>query len=1658
MPNESKFEEILETEDLSKYYRSDNCKDQTVRILHEMSTEFSNKQQNYWLKSEDAQKILLAGITKLSLEYQGQLEKEIKFNRNAIEVIKLKLRQLMDSPGNQKLQRIFTPSPQHTAVKFVSAIQIVLQELEQEGNYLVMPSGLLQEKEGRKRCENILKLQKGFHHFLVVVCDDEESAQNLENLFADHHDGNNFGIIISRSEKLDENDEEIKYTDLTEDFQNKILSRIVSLFQEEEKTLTVRDLVGDKPEEVIDFRSIEELLSEEKEIKIPSFNTSTSELYIKRKLRFPFDDQFELGGECRISPDGHIEWFVEKENRQRVWKKIKGEITNRASSTHIIVEDSDLISTGKPVDENQLMNSIENKEKERSVVILSGVAGSGKSTILSSYYKEIKKAKPDHWVIRINLVDHYESILKMGNATRSDAVDFLVNQLHVVDDKSSFSRSLLRNRLETGDRIVFLFDGFDEIDDQCQEKAIQLMKAIIKEKSIPLYVTTRTHVLDKLQLELSQLAYSLEKFTEKDQTDYLVNFWNREINLEEKYDGLLRQFAAFLIEQVSKTLKDKDKSFVGIPLQCRILAECFQSNVKELIETPTSTEHNISRLLVDQKFDLISLYDRLMETKRKIFREEKAKDTNPNQIVKDGSNQLLKEIENHLTKLAIETIVTDQKSTKVLCPPQSSNLSDDDLADEENRITSNGLKFGLTFKSKDDAKAQFLHRTYAEYLFAKYLYKGFLLDDKRHNKLLENESIRQLILEEILVDRSSGRNPKYYGVQGFLNSMLKELVDNEDWRNKIGKRELPDSRLFKRILDYSDADKVIRKHSNRSFPMPPGGFEYSLWNAEEQKETVRQLLKFLNDNREAFDKEITYKLGGPQSIYTGSEENIEPMLTFFIFNENYAEHLNIFLEFLSRSKPYSDDSLFKKLLIKSFCSKEHFISGRIEKALAILCDLKRNQLLIEMRRTVLIIDPEAFQRFYLPEVEAVRAMDLKIWMEPDLYRMTRFHYAAFDGETGTVEEILEKMRQHLVDLEQKEWTDEVMNAVMVEDEFGFTPFYVATARCQKEISNKILAFLKENLPQNKLQDNLIDTKGFLLRPISDAIEFGNIHVFQMILKAVKKEFGQEDLNLVLCQVLPLLGVMAKIVVKKYDKVTDYTDLYDLVFNVHDCDRTSRILECMDAEHIIGMMLLKGVEIFVRDVYDKTNLRYHPDNMWHHEFHTLFRLISCDLLRRFTKDQLEQLGWTKEDLEFEDIGNGWIRLIHIKEREVPRNSYWTDFTALAISDDETGGYNYLSKKILCIFNCMKEKGVSDDVLKKLLLHEEGNGFIMIELSLPVAKRLLTYLSTESQEEVKQQWKNSAPSLETYFPSNVETLNNNRNTNILRFYLVYGSEVHLKDFVNVVTSLHKTINKKGRLESVCIESVWSSIFQHCRKEKKTNEILKLVSEKSDILGGDAVKRMLLHEIDNVPLLFKAVEWGEDIEARLEILPHEIKQEIQQFLEQKAPAFIDQAFQNPQDLFKIFDDYSEYYYKRLNTLIFCLNYSNENQLEKFVHNITIPPFKKFIPTEFLAELGEVQKEQTFGIWGELFTHYCEENFEMENVKKMDEFMKCISEKFGSDAVKELALHNDGEMQVIFYPAFRREKQLLETMLKYLSAEDRKEIQNQVDEFLNSLRFWQG
>jgi hypothetical protein len=362
-----------------------------------------------------------------------------------------------------------------------------------------------------------------------------------------------------------------------------------------------------------------------------------------------------------------------------------------------------------------------------------------------------------------------------------------------------------------------------------------------------------------------------------------------------------------------------------------------------------------------------------------------------------------------------------------------------------------------------------------------------------------------------------------------------------------------ESKYFKRFLNYvdSEADKLMSKLASN---LPPCGLEYSQWNGEEQKKTVHHLLQFMTNQRAAF--EVCFRLKFDSYYGTFEDIAIVPMLTFLIFNENYESHLKVFLGLLSRSTQYSDDYYFENLLKEVFCSKEHFIGGRIEKVLILLRELNRQNLLTQLYGIVLAIEPESFRNIYQPlqlEGHSLKEeMHLIMLMERDSYRMTRLHRAAFHGNTKAIEEMLGKIRRNLAG----KVAYKIINKVMVRDQYGFTPFYVAAVRGQEEIYHKMLTFLKQILPDKKLKKHLIDPKGFVHRALSDAIESENIQMLQLMLEAFKKELGQEKLLQILllpsesfhfssfesacCKTRKMFYVMAIAVMRK-DNVTNNTD-------------------------------------------------------------------------------------------------------------------------------------------------------------------------------------------------------------------------------------------------------------------------------------------------------------------------------------------------------------------------------------------------------------------------------------------------------------------------------------------------------------------------------------
>ena len=334
---------------------------------------------------------------------------------------------------------------------------------------------------------------------------------------------------------------------------------------------------------------------------------------------------------------------------------------------------------------------------------------------------------------------------------------------NIVDIKSPFARSLLRHRLEKGGRIVLLLNGFDEMNDQaCQEKAIRLMKAIIEKKSTRLYVTTRPDAAANLQLQLGQLAYTLIDFSAEDQVKYLTSFWADKLDaISDRENSRIQDIAGFLVDRVSKDLKDDEKSFVGVPLHCRILAEFFLPQVENEINfTRIGTGNrtrDISYIIGKEKSYLVRFYRKLMDTKRQILTEKFMGQ------LKHFVNALnILNMERHQTRLAAQTILSDEGEVDVLCP--QINQLPEDRKMENDLLDELCVRFGLVHRT--DGKLEFLHRTYPEYLMAKFLQLNPSIHlDYQQNRLLIKDSF--LHAHEFLV-----KDEYINGIRVFVDAMM----------------------------------------------------------------------------------------------------------------------------------------------------------------------------------------------------------------------------------------------------------------------------------------------------------------------------------------------------------------------------------------------------------------------------------------------------------------------------------------------------------------------------------------------------------------------------------------------------------------------------------------------------------------------------------------------------------------------------------------------------------------------------------------------------------------------------------------------------------------------------------------------------------------------
>jgi len=258
-------------------------------------------------------------------------------------------------------------------------------------------------------------------------------------------------------------------------------------------------------------------------------------------------------------------------------------------------------------------------------MLISDTAGMGKSTVLTHLSKHVKQKFPAKWVVRIGLNDHTVALkeLEQEQIDKEKVVEFLSEKLLKLEpelEKKLFEQCCEHKHKE---KVTLMLDGFDEVSPIYKQTVIDLLQTLKQTVVEELWFTARPHLREELEDKLQQLSYTLETFSEEAQVEFLTKFWSlqdwfteTEDKRKEKEKNTLTVYATHLIKKLGNAVSDKDRQFIGIPLQCRMLAEAFDEDVKIFYESTESSPK------LPFKLDLIELYGRFIERKYDISEEE----------------------------------------------------------------------------------------------------------------------------------------------------------------------------------------------------------------------------------------------------------------------------------------------------------------------------------------------------------------------------------------------------------------------------------------------------------------------------------------------------------------------------------------------------------------------------------------------------------------------------------------------------------------------------------------------------------------------------------------------------------------------------------------------------------------------------------------------------------------------------------------------------------------------------------------------------------------------------------------------------------------------------------------------------------------------------
>lgn len=387
-------------------------------------------------------------------------------------------------------------------------------------------------------------------------------------------------------------------------------------------------------------------------------------------------------------------------------------------------------------------NVIEILESSQSL-LLTDVAGMGKTTYVSYFAKCIKQRNPSNWVVFIDLKQHTDAYYKDDDELQKDTdVKFIGAQLLRL--KSELELKLFQHFIQDR-KLVFVIDGFDEISPDYKQCVFGIMDTIEKSKNWFL-VTSRTHLCDDILKMFDIAAIKLQPLSLQNRTEILVDCWNKSCRelftaseLEKKAHELLEKFEKPFNNQDSYENENTyEQNMFESPLQVQMLAE---------ICGPQSEGFNTKEL------DFFSLYERFVRKKINLW-------------ITKGPIAIEDNTSLHMSSFNVRQVHQKAALDVVFGYAPSNSCQSDDLGlplISERLSKELASRVGLLQISEND-ELVFGHRTFAEYFVADFIIEHIT----RKTLLSSSKDFRQLMY--IFFDRSDS----YEVVLKFMSDRLQK--------------------------------------------------------------------------------------------------------------------------------------------------------------------------------------------------------------------------------------------------------------------------------------------------------------------------------------------------------------------------------------------------------------------------------------------------------------------------------------------------------------------------------------------------------------------------------------------------------------------------------------------------------------------------------------------------------------------------------------------------------------------------------------------------------------------------------------------------------------------------------------------------------------------